>query len=215
MIVDWIGWNGVISGWRLEHLDSKRSSTVTLAAVLATRLPTNHILGDPDHGGIDDQVLIVEELEEASLTCRPWQWSLRSTRPPSSRIPRCSGLSESSPCIDIDRFNRKAFYKWVDPTNIKSLLSNIKVHHQKICTTRWRTWECPRCCRPSRWIPSRTPRLALQWSPLRYRADMQGCTPFHFVCTIELMLLEVLLTERSTGSFNLSKAMSCWVVVES
>ena len=45
-----------ISSWIMTkiHLDSERSSTITLAAVLAWRLSTDHVVGDADGGGEDE-----------------------------------------------------------------------------------------------------------------------------------------------------------------
>ena len=42
------------------HLNSKRSSTITLTAVLACRFSTDHVVGDADCGGDDeaDQVYL-------------------------------------------------------------------------------------------------------------------------------------------------------------
>ena len=78
------------------HLDSKRSSTITLAAVLACRFSTDHVVGDADCGGDDeaDQVYL-------ESTCRPWSRQCRQFRLPLSCTPRCSGLFELSPCINI------------------------------------------------------------------------------------------------------------------
>ena len=57
-----------ISSWIMTkiHLDSERSSTITLAAVLAWRLSTDHVVGDADGGGEDEDDQVYLEKTPAS-----------------------------------------------------------------------------------------------------------------------------------------------------